>query len=136
MKTGPIEEIEHTADLAIRVRGRDLEELFVNAALGMAVLMADIEAVELNVERKVELEEFDTETLLVSWLGELLWLNEETDAIFLCYKFQKLTPTGLEATVRGGLASSQWKHIKAVTFNDLNITEADDGYQVTIVFDV
>ena len=37
-----IEEIEHTADLAIRVRGRDLSQLFANAARGMFGLMADL----------------------------------------------------------------------------------------------
>jgi len=69
MSTQGIEEIEHTADLAIRVRGRHLEELFVNAALGMAMLMADLKEIAPHVERHVELEEFDAGTLLVSWLS-------------------------------------------------------------------
>lgn len=136
MKSGAIEEIDHTADWSIRVRGRDLKELFGNAALGMAMLMADVDAIALDVERKVELEEFDTETLLVSWLTELLWFNEQTDAVFVHYEIGKLTPKRLKATVRGGSAAGQWKHIKAVTFHDLNISQTDDGYEVTVVFDV
>ena len=35
------EAIEHTADIAIHVRGRDLAELFANAAYGMACQLAD-----------------------------------------------------------------------------------------------
>jgi SHS2 domain-containing protein len=136
MTSRTIEEIDHTADWSIRVRGRDLEELFGNAALGMAMLMADVDAIEPDVERQVELEEFDTETLLVSWLTELLWFNEETDAIFVHYEIRKLTPKRLQATVWGGSAADQWKHIKAVTFHDLNIIQTDDGYEVTLVFDV
>jgi len=136
MSTQGIEEIEHTADLAIRVRGRHLEELFVNAALGMAMLMADLKEIAPHVERHVELEEFDAETLLVSWLSELLWFNEESDAVFVRFEIKELTRTRLEATVWGGAAISQWKHIKAVTFHDLEIIETSDGYEVTVIFDV
>ena len=134
--TRAIEEIEHTADWAIRVRGRNLEDLFLNAALGMAMLMADLDAVEPGIKRQVELEEFDTETLLVSWLSELLWFNEETGAVFVRYEVEKLTSTRLEATVWGGPTSSQWKHIKAVTYHGLEIVATDEGYEVTVVFDV
>lgn len=136
MSTRGIEEIEHTADLAIRVRGRHLEELFVNAALGMAMLMADLKEIAPDVERQVELEEFDAETLLVSWLSELLWFNEESDAVFIRFEIKELTRTRLEATVWGGAASGQWKHIKAVTFHDLEIIETNGGYEVTVIFDV
>ena len=136
MTSRAIEEIDHTADWSIRVRGRDLDELFGNAALGMAMLMVDVDAIEPDVERQVQLEEFDTETLLVSWLTELLWFNEETDAVFVQYEIQKLTPKRIKATVWGGLAVDQWKHIKAVTFHDLKIIQTDDGYEVTLVFDV
>jgi SHS2 domain-containing protein len=133
---GSIEEIEHTADWSIRVRGDDLRELFHNAALGMAQLVADVDAVEPEIERRVELEEYDTESLLVSWLSELLWFSEETDAIFVRFDIQRLSGTQLTALVRGGPASSQVKHIKAVTFHGLEIAETDDGYEVTLVFDV
>jgi SHS2 domain-containing protein len=134
-----IQEIEHTADWAIRVRGRDLRELFINAARGMFGLMVDPEATPLDtpsIEREIELEGFDAETLLVSWLSELLWFNEESDAIFMRFEITSLTPTYLKATAWGGPAPGQWKHIKAVTFHDLEIIKADDGYKVTLVFDV
>jgi SHS2 domain-containing protein len=136
MTSDAFEEIEHTADWAIHVRGRDLRALFINAALGMATLMADVKTIELNIERQIGLEEFDVETLLVSWLSELLWFNEDTDAVFVRYDIATVTPTQLKATVWGGPASSQWKHIKAVTFHGLQIGETDDGYEVTVVFDV
>ncbi len=134
--TRVIEELEHTADLSIRVRGRDLAELFVNAARGMFGLMADLEAVEHSVQRQVQLHEMDAETLLVSWLSELLWFNEESGAAFARFEMQSLTQSDLQATAWGGSAPSQWKHIKAVTFHDLAIIETDDGYEVTLVFDV
>jgi SHS2 domain-containing protein len=39
--TKTFEEIEHTADLAIRAYGQDMRELFANAAYGMFALMAE-----------------------------------------------------------------------------------------------
>jgi len=136
MAASEIQEIEHTADWSIRVRGGDLRELFANAARGMFGLIADLERVTPGVAHQVELEAFDAETLLVAWLGELLWLNEESDAVWVRYEIAELTSTYLRATVWGGPAPGQWKHIKAVTFHDLAIVETDAGYKVTIVFDV
>lgn len=134
--TKAIEELEHTADLSIRVRGRDLAELFVNAARGMFGLMSDLDAVEHSVQQQIQLHEMDAETLLVAWLSELLWFNEENGVTFARFELQSLTNSDLQATAWGGPAPSQWKNIKAVTFHDLAIIETNDGYEVTIVFDV
>ena len=66
------EEIEHTADWALRVRGHDLRELLVNAARGMSrLLVPDLTVISTDVERHFELDAFDAESLLVEWLSEL-----------------------------------------------------------------
>jgi len=130
-------EIEHTADIAIRVWGRDLAELFANAAYGLASQLADLTGIERTVERSIELEAYDLETLLVTWLGELLYLNERDALVFTEFEVRELAPTRLRAVVRGGgVAAKQRGHIKAVTFNDLEIVRTAEGYETTIVFDV
>jgi SHS2 domain-containing protein len=136
MSLPPIEEIEHTADWAIRVRGRDMRELFVNAARGMFGLLADLEGIEPHIERHIGLQEYDAETLLVSWLSELLWLNEERDLVFVQYDIKTLTLNHLEARVQGDRVPNPSKPIKAVTFHDLEIMETDGAFEVTLVFDV
>lgn len=130
------EEIEHTADIAIRVWGRDLAGLFANAAYGMACQLADPTEVERTVERAIELEAYDAETLLVAWLGELLYLNERDGDVFIDFEMGQVTPIHLRAVVRGGPAQEHWRHIKAVTFNELEIVRTGAGYETTIVFDV
>ena len=48
------EEIEHTADLAIKAYGRDMKELFANAAYGMFSAMGiDLEAVRPTLRREM-----------------------------------------------------------------------------------
>lgn len=135
----PFEELDHTADVAIRARGRDLAELFANAAYGMwSLILQDIEAVEPTVERVVELDALDPEVLLVDWLSELLYLHETEHEVYSRFEIQEISPTRLRAVARGAPLQEQAlrKHVKAVTFNDLSIEETDDGYVATVVFDV
>ncbi|HEY68248.1 MAG TPA: archease [Thermoflexia bacterium] len=130
------EEIEHTADIAIRVWGRDLAELFANAAYGMACQMADPDEVPRTVEQAIELEACDAETLLVTWLNELLYLNERDGDVFVEFEMGQVTPTHVQAVVRGGPPPYQGLQIKAATFSDLKIAPTDEGYETTVVFDV
>ncbi len=130
------EEVEHTADIAIRVWGSTLEDLFANAAYGMACQLADVGRVNITLEREVRLQAADVEVLLVEWLGELLYLGERDDAVFVAFDVHEVTPTGLEAIARGGPMEEHHTHIKAVTFSELNIRKTDQGYETVVVFDV
>lgn len=130
------EEIDHTADVAIRVRGRDLAELFVNAAYGMACQLTDVDQVPQTTARTIELEADDTEMLLVEWLSELLYLGERDDHVFTEFEALEVTPTWLRATARGGPIQEHHGHIKAVTFSELEIVWSDEGCETTVVFDV
>lgn len=130
------EEIEHTADVALLVWGRDLRELFVNAARGMASLLADPDTVEPTTEVRLELTAHDAETLLVTWLGELLFYNETEGLVFTEFDLERVTPTELEGVARGGVPGETRRHIKAVTFHQMDIRPTDRGLETTIVFDV
>jgi SHS2 domain-containing protein len=132
----PFREIEHTADIALWVRGAQLEDLFANAARGMAWLMATFDAHSTPLQHRLKLEAYDTESLLVGWLSELLYLGETTGRVFTGARFLELLPTRLTATVSGLSIVAHKRLIKAVTFSDLSVVETDHGYEVTIVFDV
>ncbi|MBU0703922.1 MAG: archease [Chloroflexi bacterium] len=130
------EEIEHTADVAMRVWGRDLAELFANAAYGLACQLGGPSETGRAVERSIELTAYDAETLLVAWLGELLYLSERDDCILAEFDMLEVAPTRLRATAWGGPVRERGRYIKAVTFNELEIARTDEGYETTIVFDV
>jgi len=70
------EEIEQTADKAIRTRGDNLPELLENAARAMASLDKLAAAGKSSVTRDVKLEGVDRKTLLVNWLNEILYLEQ------------------------------------------------------------
>jgi SHS2 domain-containing protein len=131
------EEVEHTADWALRVRGRDLRELLIRAALGMAhLLVSDPGAVPADIERHIELEALDAESLLVEWLSELAYWAEVDMLVFNEFELAHVTADHLEAVARGGQVTSMQKHIKAVTYHNLEIVKTDYGLETTVVFDV
>jgi SHS2 domain-containing protein len=66
------EEIEHTADRALRIYGSNLGELLLNAARGMNSLMDTGHTPgSAQQEKTVVLDTLDAESLLVEWLNEL-----------------------------------------------------------------
>ncbi len=129
-------EVEHIADWAIRVRGATLPKLFVNAAVGMYSLVADLPSVTLTDERAIEVKGVDAEALLVNWLNELIYHTEMDGEVFGEFRIESFEPTHLRATVRAGRGIELKKQIKAVTFHNLQIVLSGDGYEVTLVFDV
>jgi SHS2 domain-containing protein len=134
---GGFEVIDHTADWALHVHGRDLQHLFRYAAEGMISLMvADPAAVPLTAEGNLEFTAADPETLLVDWLGELAYLAESELLVFPDFNIHELTPEHLSVTMRGGPPAEFQKHIKAVTYHGLQITPTERGFEATIVFDV
>jgi SHS2 domain-containing protein len=130
------EELEHTADLALKVHGHNLEEVFANTAYAMFSLMADLDGLEPTISREISLESLDYEALLVDWLNELLYLHEVEEEIYSRFEIEALSPTELSAIVWGSKIKASKLTVKAATFHDLEISETEDGYLVTVVFDV
>lgn len=129
------EEVEHVADAALRVYGADWKALLGNAALGMFSLMADWGDSPLSAAREINLRSIDSETLLVDWLSELLYLHEMEGVVYIDFEILSASPAALQAIARG---TDRWRPqtaIKAVTFNDLSIEKTGEGYTATIVFD-
>ena len=129
------EELEHTADYAIRAWGKNLPELFIEAARGMNSLTGGKPGSP-SSSRRIKLEAPDLETLLISWIEELAYYMEVESMIFSDLKISNLSPHVLQATVTGGPAVGLSKLIKAITYHHLEIQEVAGGYETTIVFDV
>ena len=130
------EEIEHTADWAYRVRGKDLAELFIQAALGLYSLVGMELAPGERITRSLQLEGIDRESLLVAWLNELLYFHESEGLGFERLEIQHLDQTSIQAKVTGAPTQQWLKDIKAVTYHNLAICKTESGLEVTLVLDV
>lgn len=137
----PFEVFDHTADIGIFAFGRTLEELFANAALGMFAQIWEFDPLpELTVSREITAEAPDRELLLQTWLANLLFVHDVEDLLFGKFEISLAAETlagGRAYGVPMDSAANRLKtQIKAVTYHSLAISETDDGYRATILFDV
>ncbi len=130
------QEIEHTADWELHVWAPDLGALFEQAALGMSALSGTRLQDKPRLFRSLELSAKDLESLLVSFLEELLFLSEQEQIGFDVFDSIKLNNNRVQLRLEGAPILSQSKEIKAVTYHNLQIRETVQGYEVNIVFDV
>ena len=131
------EEVEHTADWALRIQGSDVKELLLNAARGINSLMhAENSSYASQEEKSIELNAIDTESLLVEWLSELAYWAEAEMIVFQKFDIEDISPTHVKATLYGSRVTQLEKHIKAVTYHNLEIVHTPDGLAATVVFDV
>ena len=128
-------EIEHTADWELEVWAPDIEALFVQAAQGMLALSGLQIKTEPRVERQLDLQAPDDESLLVAFLSELLFLGEQEGLGFDHFRI-KITEHRLSAQLSGAPLLSIDKEIKAVTFHRLAILTDENGLRTRLVFDV
>ena len=131
------EEIEHTADVAIRAYGSTLDELFANAAEGMFSLIADLDSVKAVGEIEVRLDAEDIPTLLLRWLSELLYIHETQRLLFSSFEV-RVVGTSLQGRARGE-AIDKKRHelklvIKAVTRHGLTV-DPEKGI-AEVIFDI
>ena len=129
------EELEHTADIALRVWGEDFFTLLRQSADGMYDLMGV--DVELTVLKKIKfkIEDNSQEIQLVDFLNEVLYLVEDEHARYDLFVFNKVEE-GIIVQASGYGVKSLQQNIKAVTFHNLVIEETDSGLEVSITFDV
>ena len=136
MNSSGYEEIEHTADWSLRVWGQNLKILLRRAAEGMFDLL-EVEPQDVEGEWvQIELNADDRETLLVSWLEELLYLHETQYLTIDGIEFREVRSNHLAASVKLVSGTKPRKHIKAVTFHNLKIHDDGNRLQTEIVFDV
>ena len=125
----------HTADWALDVWAPDLVGLLWQAARGMYALMHIRLQTEPRETYRFEIAAPDRETLLVTFLAELLYFTQRDavgfDRIDLIYDGERLM-----TEAEGAPIESIAKEIKAVTYHNLAVRETERGVEATIVFDV
>jgi protein archease len=130
--------VEHTADVAFKAYGRDLNELFENAAEALESTLVLLEGVAPRETATIEMTSDSYENLLYDWLAELHVMFEvERFVVKKC--IVKITGLSLTAECRGERIDPN-KHItnievKAVTYHNLQVKK-NDIYHAEITLDV
>jgi len=141
------EEISHTADWSVHVWAEDVPSLFAEAARAMNALAGTVTDQGPRVKRMFESEGTDVESLLVAFLSELVYYQEQDHGLafdIFALKIEEPALTGeavskgqmLKVEMEGAQIVSTDKAIKAVTYHNLKIEKTNRGFEATIVFDV
>lgn len=138
MKTFEI--LEHTADLKVRVRGSDLNDLFKNAGLAIFQICAEEQIIKEKKKHNFRISQKaqGLEELFVNWLNELLSLSAAKGVVFEDIKINKVNEKELEAEasasdIRNYKINTE---IKAATYHELKIEKIDYRWQAEVIFDV
>lgn len=129
--------LEHPADIKIRVFGKDLPEVFTNAALGMMEIIYGQEVLseKPSTTTEIRVKAMDLESLMIDWLSDLLYLSDTNDQAYINYKIKDFKENKIIAEV-GTCPAKAVDDIKAVTYNELEIEEKNGKWEATVVFDI
>ncbi len=138
------EQIDHTADIGIRVFAPDgvIGTLFANAARALVDLHTDETAVRHELTRRVEARGQDWEDLLRHWLTELHFLYEMHRLLLPKVVITTLEEDHIVAECTGEVFDAE-RHeargeIKAVTHHGLEILEDEEtgALEAQVIFDL
>jgi SHS2 domain-containing protein len=134
--------LEHTADLKVEIYGRDLNELFVNAAFMIFDVMLELERVAPVEVQTVAIKSADLAELFLDWLRELLYLFSVRGFVPGRVEIEQLAAEpALIKAVLAGETYDPGRHglkieIKTPTYHQYALERVPDGYRATVIFDV
>jgi SHS2 domain-containing protein len=133
-----------TADIAFEATGRDLPELFSEAADATTNVMIDnIEAIKPRQTRQIELSNDKLDMLLFDLLQELIFLKD-AERLLLRMREVQITERDeiyfVKASAEGEPLDAERHHqradVKAVTLHDFCVERTDGGWKARVLLDI
>jgi SHS2 domain-containing protein len=137
----PFEDLGHTADLGVRVRGATAGEALGRLALALAALLAGGGPVEAGAEEVLAVEGGPgLGDAAVAFLRELLFRFATRRAIAGAVEVLRVDGRGAEARVRWGRwdpeLHGEGRDVKAVTWHLARLEQEGDGWVGQVVLDI
>lgn len=138
--------VDHTADMGIRVWGKNGPELFVEAARAVTSQIVDMDTVKRVQKKPVHLEAENQESLLHYWLREIIYYFDK-GLIFNQFHIEKHNLSDKKASTR--YVEAYWlgesidlnRHeicmeVKAVTRHNFYLRARGPWWEANILLDV
>ena len=133
------------ADIAYEAYGKNLNELFENAALAIFELSAEIDTIVAKKKLDIKLQNEKIDNLLYDFLSEILFLKDSKYMVFRnvdvdIIENKKNKKYKLKSTLKGDTINSATQHlendIKAITMHMFEVKKEKNGWKATIVLDI
>lgn len=127
-----------TSDVVFEAYGKDLGELFENAAFALFSVICQIGKVSPVIEKSVAVRGKNAEELMFNWLQKLIGLVDLENIFFSEFRVKKIGGGRLEATCVGEEADpgKGGTLVKAVTLYKFGVKKTDKGYKATVSLDI
>jgi SHS2 domain-containing protein len=133
-----------TADIAFEATGRNLSELFADAADATTNVMIDnLDAIEPRETRQIELSNDKIDMLLFDFLQELIYLKDAERLLLRVRDAQIDKKEGkyfLKAEAAGETLDAARHHqradVKAVTLHDFSVEKENGRWKATVLLDI
>lgn len=137
----PFEELDHTADVGVVVRGEGPEETLARLVLAMSELLSGGGPVDAAAQETIEVEPGDRVTMALDVLRELLFRFDTEHLIATSCRVERFAAGGgarveLELGPYDERRHADGAGIKAVTLHDARFEQDRDGWLAQVVFDV
>lgn len=132
--------LNHTADLAVRIRGADLTDLFENSGRTLMHLMFGRELPCEGSALEISLKAQDLDDLMVRWLSEILYLLDGEHLVVTAVEIKAITPLRLRASVRTVPYDPEiheiLSEIKAITYHQIEVAQKVGHWEARVIMDV
>jgi SHS2 domain-containing protein len=138
MSANGFEVLEHTADVGVRAEATSLEECFRQATLGLLEISGSHRLGD-GDKKDISVEADDLDALLVDWLEEVLYLQDSADAVVTDVTVNHVGRAGATGSVTiapRGNEVLEGTAVKAITYHQLAVNRAEEGWTATVFFDI
>lgn len=130
-----------TADVAFVAYGKNLSELFANAALAMFEVMINTEQIKPKVKKELRVKGNDLQSLMFSWLNNLLVFVDADNLAFSEFDVKVDEKKLVLNAICKGEEMNQQKHetrtqVKAATYHKLQVKKEKDGWKAQVILDI
>lgn len=127
-----------TSDVMFEAYGKDLREVFENAAEAVFSMICQLDKVRPLESCHVEVKAKSVDKLLIAWLQELIGMVDTEAMFFSRFEIQEIGKKHLKAKAWGESTSPEKGEtvVKAVTYYKYNFEKTKEGYKARVSLDI
>lgn len=136
MKYKFIEDLK--SDVMFEAYGKNLNELFENAALALLSVICDLKKVKPEKKERFEIKGTDLGDLMFNWLSAVIAISETENMFFSKVKVIEISSKKIVAELYGEPISPEkgGTVVKAVTYYGFNLEKTKKGYILRASLDI
>lgn len=131
-----IDEIK--SDVMFEVYGKDLKELFANAAEALFSVICQIEKVKPSKTEEFEMKGEDLESTMWNWLSGLIAIVDTEQMFFSKFEIEEVDEEHVKAKIYGESIRPEIGEtvVKSLTNYKYKVEKTDKGYKAVVSLDI